>query len=299
MARSPEAPIQGWLWRVFMGDDGLRGGWRALVFWLCALWTMGLLLGAVSWLWGEREIAPWMSLGISALLLVPIVFLNWGCAFVIDRQGIASTGLGGPWRRSLAELIGGWLGGATTALVAGGAIVNLAGGSWDLGSFSWSAWLGWAALFGAAAAWEELLFRGYAFQWLSRSVGRAESLVFFSLFFTFAHGFNPHVSTLGLFNIGLASTALCLAVFATDRMWLPIGLHWGLNMGQAMILGLAVSGLGSENNPIPSLLQTQTEGPVWITGGAFGLEGSVALSATLVVLCAALSLFVVRRTKKA
>lgn len=55
--------------------------------------------------------------------------------------------------------------------------------------------------------------------------------------------------------------------------WLPIAIHAGWNVAQGAVFGVQVSG-----NPVDdvALLVGGTAGPAWLTGGAYGLEGSVA-----------------------
>lgn len=57
----------------------------------------------------------------------------------------------------------------------------------------------------------------------------------------------------------------------SGTLWLPIGIHWGWNFFQGNIFGFAVSG-GDAGS---SLIQSSVQGPVILTGGAFGAEASV------------------------
>jgi hypothetical protein len=62
-------------------------------------------------------------------------------------------------------------------------------------------------------------------------------------------------------------------------------LSWGLNFGwkasRALLFGLAVSGVNSHS----SVVQGDPMGPLWLTGGGYGLDGSWV---ALVVLLAAI-----------
>jgi hypothetical protein len=94
---------------------------------------------------------------------------------------------------------------------------------------------------------------------------------------------NPHVSALAKVNILLAGLLLGLVFVQTGRVWMPWMLHFSWNVCEGMLLGLPVSGLA-----IPSLFRLRLVGTDLMTGGAFGLEGSlwntVALSAILFVM---------------
>ena len=58
---------------------------------------------------------------------------------------------------------------------------------------------------------------------------------------------------------------------ATRRLWLPIGIHFAVNFVQSGIFGIAVSG----NKAQDGLLKSNLNGPALLTGGSFGIEGSI------------------------
>lgn len=121
-----------------------------------------------------------------------------------------------------------------------------------------------------AAVHEELLFRGYAFQKLHRW-HRSFALVFVALVFAALHMGNAAVSWLGLTNIFLGGVLLGLAYERYGRLWFPIGLHLAWNIMSGPILGHEVSGYDS----MATVLVERGHGPGWLTGGEFGVEGSV------------------------
>jgi membrane protease YdiL (CAAX protease family) len=98
---------------------------------------------------------------------------------------------------------------------------------------------------------EELMFRGYAFQKLLRR-NRHFALAFVALLFAALHAGNPAVTGLGLLNIFLAGLFLGLAYERYARLWFPIGIH--------------------------TLLVERGSGPDLLTGGGFGVEGSVLMT---------------------
>ncbi len=65
----------------------------------------------------------------------------------------------------------------------------------------------------------------------------------------------------------------------TRRLWLPIGIHFAWNFTQGGIFGSSVSG----NQLGEGLLRSTLTGPDWLTGGAFGVEASIAVIAVGVV----------------
>ena len=139
------------------------------------------------------------------------------------------------------------------------------------------------ALFIPAALHEELVFRGYPYQVL-RGVNRALAIVLSSAVFAALHSGNDDVTWLALANIFLGGVILALAYERHQRLWMPIGLHFAWNIMSGPILGYDVSGFTSSR----SLLVTVVQGPAILTGGAFGIEGSILLTAVEILSAALL-----------
>ena len=135
-------------------------------------------------------------------------------------------------------------------------------------------WLEVAAVYLPAAIHEELLFRGYAFQKL-HAWNRNVALFSVALLFAALHLNNMAVSWLGLVNIFLGGILLGLAYERYARLWFPIGLHLAWNLTSGPILGHEVSGYDS----MATILVERGQGPWWLTGGEFGIEGSVWMTA--------------------
>ncbi len=77
-----------------------------------------------------------------------------------------------------------------------------------------------------AAAYEELIFRGFLFQLLRRALGIWFALFAVALFFTLSHYPFGTRSPLTLF---LFSAALTAAYVMYRSLWVPVGLHFGWN----------------------------------------------------------------------
>lgn len=93
-----------------------------------------------------------------------------------------------------------------------------------------------------------------------------------SVLFGASHLLNPNASVLGAAAVAVeAGGMLTGAYLATRSLWLPIGLHFGWNFAAAGVFSTEVSGNGASEG----LLDATTSGPVLITGGEFGPEGSV------------------------
>ena len=134
-------------------------------------------------------------------------------------------------------------------------------------------WTEIAAVFLPAAIHEELVFRGYPFQKLAR-MNRTFAVLFVALVFAALHANNSSVTLLGLLNIFLGGVLLGVAFLRYGRLWFPIGLHLAWNLMTGPILGHEVSGYqGSE-----TVLTESGHGPWWLSGGEFGIEGSVVMT---------------------
>jgi membrane protease YdiL (CAAX protease family) len=135
-------------------------------------------------------------------------------------------------------------------------------------------WLELIVVFAPAALHEELLFRGYPFQKLLRW-NRAVAYLFVAFVFAALHAGNTAVTLLGLTNVFLGGILLGVAYELYHRLWVPIGLHLAWNLMSGPILGHEVSGYTGE----ATVFVERGSGVWWLTGGSFGIEGSVWMTA--------------------
>jgi hypothetical protein len=80
---------------------------------------------------------------------------------------------------------------------------------------------------------------------------------------------------------------LCSAYILTRNLWFAIGLHFGWDVAESALFGATMSG-----HPDSGLLATRVTGPIFLSGGEFGVEASVvallwALLVTAILLVAA------------
>ena len=207
----------------------------------------------------------WRPVYISALLAA--AFATVVANALIDR-GRWRVGFFVTPRFALRELV---LGVAVAALLIGAidaGILLLT----DLrhvraGGFPWrELWV----VFIPAAMQEELVFRGYVFQRV-RAWNRGVAIVGSSLVFGLLHAGNSGVTPVALTSIIVAGILLALAYERYERLWFPIGIHIAWNVVSGPILGYDVSGYV----PSHELFRTVGSGNVLVTGGTFGIEGSV------------------------
>lgn len=131
--------------------------------------------------------------------------------------------------------------------------------------------------FGLVAVGEEVLTRGYPFHALQRRYNGIVAILTTSVVFSIMHAANPSVTVFALVNIFLAGIWLGAARILSGGLWLPIGMHLSWNFVLGPVLGYPVSGIVEA-----SILRTEAQGPLWITGGYFGPEGGTIVTVVLV-----------------
>jgi membrane protease YdiL (CAAX protease family) len=141
---------------------------------------------------------------------------------------------------------------------------------------------------------EELLCRSFLMVSLSRSLPLWLCAVTNALLFSLIHLGNPGVSVFALVNIFLFGLFASLLTLRRGSVWMVGALHSMWNFAQGNLFGIPVSGLTG----IPSPLRAEMGDGGWqttVNGGAFGLEGGLAVTAVMLVACAAVLLIPVRR----
>lgn len=133
---------------------------------------------------------------------------------------------------------------------------------------------------------EEMLLRGIVFRLAQESLGSWIAVAVSGALFAAGHLVNDHITVLALANVAAVGVLLAAAFMLTGRLWLCVAIHAGWNFFQDGIFSGAVSGHTVKDG----WLLGEMSGPDWLTGGAFGIEGSaiallVVLSVTGVLLC--------------
>ena len=306
-----------------MDESGrLRAAWRLLAQYLSYRVAVALLanLAVGAWLlvrFGPETLTaggPAISAAfgspslflISNLASLAAVFLTvWLAGRLFDRRPFRDFGfrLSGGWWLDLAfgMALGAILITAIflTQLTLGWVEVS---GSFDAASGSAGTPFALAVLVPLAAfvcvgVAEETMFRGYelrnAAEGLSSIFGpRGAVLAAWastSLFFGVLHAFNPNAGVLSTVNIALAGVLLGIGYVLTGELAIPIGLHITWNFFQGNVFGFPVSGLG----PVGvTVLSVEQGGPTLWTGGAFGPEAGLLVTAAIAAGSLMISLWV-------
>jgi membrane protease YdiL (CAAX protease family) len=273
----------------------LRSVWRAAIFF--ALLSSPYLIYA---LLPKTEAAPEAAnadispgMILTYALLVPwVVIISWICLKFLERMKLSALGfaLHGGW---FSDVLKGCAIGAL--MIASVVILQIAGGGTRLSfnpilhgeqGINWSG-VGAVAtemvaalvLLILAAAFEELVFRGYAFQTLLRGAPAIVPILLFSIYFGWAHWNNPNRTLFSTANTTLAGIWLSIAYLKTRNLWFPTALHFMWNWMMGVFFGVPISGLQIKR----PLLIPSSDGPVWLTGGNYGSEGGVAATIALII----------------
>ena len=134
-----------------------------------------------------------------------------------------------------------------------------------------------------AAFDEELIFRGYVLNNMMDSSSRWVALAGSSALFALMHAGNPSVwsNWVPMTELFAAGFILGISYTFTKNLWFPTFFHFGWNFFQGL-LGFEISGINVDSWKMISHESTGNV-PDIISGGAFGIEGSViTLSCTII-----------------
>jgi hypothetical protein len=260
---------------IFFGPQGLRVGWRLLLYvvmWRALRILLGILLEKIE---PQVAIKLWLDfvteLGAFITVAVPAVVLGW-----IEKRPFGDYGL--PRRGAFGKSF--WMGMvwgmvAITALV----LTISAAGDFSLGGLAlhgrrllkFAAF--WGAFFIVVGLFEEFLLRGYALFTLSQGIGFWPAALLLSTVFAALHFWNPGETWIGLVAVGVIGLFFCLTLRRTGNLWFAVGFHASWDWGESYLYSVPDSGGIAPGH----LLHSSFQGSRWITGGSVGPEGSVLL----------------------
>ena len=217
-----------------------------------AVWLGTSFVGVylLLWLWVRfAEKRPFRTLGFRADRWV----MRYGRGFLVGMVMFALAA-GVPWAMGFYRLNG-------VPLAIAGSLVVLFG------------WL-------VQSAAEELLFRGWLLPVLSVRYGVPLGVLVSAALFAAAHSLNPHLNVLAILNLALFAIFAALYALHDGSIWGIAGAHAAWNWMQGNVMGIPVSGMQPVGGSWLSLVES---GPDWLTGGAFGAEGGLAVSLVLAV----------------
>ena len=246
---------------------GPRRPLRSLA-WLFTLLAVSVLLLSVQSI--VRSIYPneGLLLGI-AFLTVALVYACYAILVrKFERRPVEELAIG----RLPIELFSGVI----LGVLLMSAVIGLL---WFTGFYEleWGRWTDWPHDIREALGTgflEELLARLVIFRMLACAFRVKPALVLSAFIFGGAHLANPNVTLISCIAIAVEAGLLLAGFYLlTGRIWLSVGVHAGWNFAQGAIFGAAVSGMASDGSLFRSIPARGVSN--WITGGAFGPEGSV------------------------
>ena len=127
---------------------------------------------------------------------------------------------------------------------------------------------------------EEVATRGWLLTRIAARTNLPLAIAISSSLFGILHMGNAGVTFLSVLNIILDGVLAGLLFIYTDSIWLVVAQHGTWNYVQGNLLGFQVSGTGADASIFSF---TMGDGPDWLTGGAFGAEGSIITTLVLLV----------------
>jgi CAAX protease family protein len=273
----PENMEQQRLRGLFIGESGLRAGWRLLLFY-ALFFALGFGVIFVRHIVAPHTFQPG-AFTASFVLVQEVIFLIVLMVAVaimvkVERRPFALDFL--PLNRSASRQF------ATGLIFGFVAISTLILGMWRLGTLSFdnSALHGlqaakfailWGVAFVLVGLFEESSMRGYAQATLWQGVGFWPAAVITSLLFAALHASNAGESVLGIASVFCVALFFCLSLWRTGTLWFAVGCHAAWDYGETFFYGVPDSGTVASGH----LLNIHMHGNHWITGGSVGPEGSI------------------------
>jgi CAAX protease family protein len=266
---------------VFIGENGLRSGWRLLIYTaIVALGSGGITLAVV-------RIAgpPTASPGPWGLLVQEVIAfaLAFGTAWIMsrfERRPVAVYGL--PANEMFRSKF--WLGclvGLMEISVLIGLISAFGGYSFGVlalrGGEIFKFGLLYLVGFTFVGLFEEFLFRGYTQYTLGEGIGFWPAAILLSVFFGAGHLSNPGERVVGAAGVVLVAMLFCFTLKRSGNLWYAVGLHASFDWGETFLFSVPNSGTFMPGHLSNSVLH----GAKWLTGGSVGPEGSVFCFLTL------------------
>jgi membrane protease YdiL (CAAX protease family) len=264
---------------IFIGPDGLRAGWRFLLFALAIEVGVFVIEEPLAQVLARLFAINPRELSAPALLIREFVFclsvfLVTGIFALAERRRIDSYGL--PIEQAFGKFFWkGMLAGLLVVLFVAGAMIlsgamvlhGLALRGTDLARLT-LLWFIANILIGLA---EEYTFRGYALQSLWRGAGFWPAALITTAIFAGDHLEKPGENAIDIGMIFFLGLVLCLSIRKTGSLWWAVGWHAGFDFGQLFLIGTRNGG----QTPVGRLFNVTFPGPAWLNGGELGTEASL------------------------
>lgn len=126
---------------------------------------------------------------------------------------------------------------------------------------------------------EEFIFRGYLMTTIGGHHSGVLAIVISAGAFAVAHAFNPGFGVLSCINLVLFGVFAGMYMICFGDIWGVCGIHSIWNFMQGNFYGISVSGTGNTESVFRTTAETSHS---WLSGGEFGIEGSIFTTIVLV-----------------
>jgi membrane protease YdiL (CAAX protease family) len=282
-------PVIGWK-SIFAGPNGLRAGWRLLIFLALAgvpLAVSPLILRRIPSLGGPGGLPPGTispaGLGGGDAVIFTVICIATWIMGRIEHRKFSEYGL--PPRQAFGKEF--WFGALLGFLAINGPLLAMfllhgfrVVGLAIHGRTILSSLVAWTITFLVVALFEEFGFRGYVKYTLTSGIGFWPAAFVISGLFGLGHLLaDVNENVVGSVAVVMFGLLLCLFLWRTGNLWCAVGFHLAYDWGETFFYGVPDSGLSPRN----SLLSSTFSGPHWLTGGKVGPEASVLTPIALLV----------------
>lgn len=126
---------------------------------------------------------------------------------------------------------------------------------------------------------EEVLCRGFLMNGLASKHSWAFAAFGNAVVFGAIHLANPGVSPLAVINVTIAGIFFSVITIRYN-LWVSCGVHAMWNFSEGFIFGSSISGNAAQ---MSAFAVSPTNRPAWLTGGEFGIEGSIVVTVIYII----------------
>lgn len=260
---------------VFIGPQGLRAGWRVLIF----LALLAVLTAAVFPL--QSRLVHNLGSDFTAYNVIVGEIFSFAILLAatlimgrFEHRTLADYGL--PFRYMLGKYF--WTG-ALWGFIMVSFVVGLMAAShaYSPGSLALRPLdivkygVIWGVAFLLVGFFEEFTFRGYLQFTLTTGLGFWPAAGLTCIVFALAHRGNPGETWVGLVEIVLIALFLCVALRRTGNLWFAIGWHMAFDWGESFFYSTPNSGMHATGH----MLNATMAGSPWLSGGTVGPEATI------------------------
>ena len=227
----------------------------------------------------------------------PIFFIVWGWLVLFEKRPFWTIGL--EWPGAMRKYLAGFIIGVVMFALAIGLSAGFGYIAFEQGDPQQQGVAALAAVILVLIGWlvqgaaEEVITRGWLLPVIGARYKPVWGIVISSVIFSLFHLINPNLGAIAVLNLTLFGVFAALYALYEGGLWGVFSVHSAWNWAQGNVFGFEVSGGQASGGTLLNLMEV---GPDFITGGAFGPEGGLSVTAVLVAGC--LVVWILDRRKK-